>query len=119
MKTIVDKYQREPFVWGKTDCCRFVCECVESVTGRDLASKFTWHDHASAKELVGSFGSLYNLVAHELGQPGGDHKDGDVCLTTYLGEELLGVVYGEKGLFRTEQGIASMPMASILYCWST
>jgi len=119
MDDVIDRYTSTPFEWGTTDCCSFVCECVQVVTGKDLSATFHWIDYASAQELIGSYGSLYDLVTHELGPPTQGYKDGDVCMTLRFGEELLGVVRGAGGVFRTERGIMQLPMASIVYVWST
>lgn len=119
MDAIIERYKAEPFVWGKTDCCRFVCECVASITGVDLSEKFDWHDHVSATALVDSYGSLYELVCAELGPTSLFYKDGDVCMTYYCGQQILGVIKGNKGLFRTEAGIIERPVASVAWHWST
>lgn len=36
----IETHRREPFVWGRRDCALFAADCVNAMTGSDLARGF-------------------------------------------------------------------------------
>lgn len=38
--SVIGKYEREKFVYGKTDCAMFAASCIEAITGTDPAAAF-------------------------------------------------------------------------------
>ena len=118
MNAIIEHYERTPFEWGTTDCCRFVCKCVQTATGRDLSAGMHWHDEASAKELIRSFGTLRDLVESQLGAPTDAPKDGDIALYQHNGEQILGVVDGRHCILRTKAGVTRWPRNRAVAIWS-
>jgi len=120
---IIKKYSSIPFEYGLTDCCRFVGECVEAVTGNNIAGRFGYSNEREAYDLIASYGSLENLMTAELGkgiQGAYEPKDGDVALCkSTSGIELAAVVYRGVLLVLTKTGVMDWPLSRAYKVWVT
>ena len=119
MRAIIDKYAAMPFSYG-ADCCQFVGECVEAVTGTNPAAAFRYTDEASATELIASYGTLAGLVTAVYGQPYDGHKDGDITVHDQAdGTQVAGVVYRGESIVRTKAGLMNWPLTWARGIWET
>lgn len=119
---LIQKWSETPFSYGDADCCQFVSEMVESFTGQNPAESFSYSGKAEAYRLIGSYGSLYQLVCFKFGKPyEGPYKDGDITLHNMVnGQEILGVFYRGRCLVRSEKtGITDWPIESAKFVWCT
>jgi hypothetical protein len=119
MIEVIHRYQSEPFKYGK-DCCQFVGDCVEAVTGKNPTKGFEYRNKREALRLIASYGSLLDLFVAHLGKPYDGHKDGDICIRLQPdGEYIAGVVYRNRMLVRTENGVTDWPLEYALAVWET
>lgn len=89
---------REPFAWGRNDCCLFAADAVLAVTGQDLAADLRGR-YATAREaevLLRAHGGLLMLADARLGPevPVGLAQPGDVGVTVQNGRDTLAVAAG-------------------------
>ena len=121
MKSVIEKYQDTPFEYGLADCCQFVGECVESVRGYNPAKWFDYDGESGASELIGSYGSLGDLVTAKLGRPiFHDYKDGDIALYDQTdGSQILGVVEGDEVVLKSARGLVRWPIFHAKAIWRT
>jgi hypothetical protein len=118
------------FEWGQFDCCLFVCECIEAMTGVDLSMglRGTYSDkigaHLAIKRISGGdLGALAQMMAAmfeieeiqtALACPG------DIALMNGLGGLSLGVCVGEKVLspsYVPGEGLAHDEIENCLRAW--
>ena len=68
--TTIENYSSKDFKWGNSDCCLFICDCVEVMTGVDLAKDFRgrYSSKFEAYKLVKDLGfnSLEDLADSKL-----------------------------------------------------
>ena len=108
----------QPFAWGINDCVLFAADCIEAMTGVDLASDLRgqWQDQRQALRVIAKQGSLAAAVdcigfahAPPLCAQRGDlvlhRRDGNDALAICLGDKLTGP--SESGLlfFGLENGV--------------
>lgn len=60
LSTTLAKYKNTPFQWGETDCCMFSCDCVETITGIDVAEPYRdkYTTETGAKRALSKYGSI-------------------------------------------------------------
>jgi hypothetical protein len=119
VREVIDKYSAIPFSYG-LDCCQFVGECVESVTGKNPATNFLYSGEAEAMALIQSYGSLDALVTSVFGKPYDGQKDGDITVHNQSdGTQIAGVVYRGRSIVRTKAGLMDWPIDSTIGVWKT
>lgn len=107
----------QPFVWGVNDCALFAADCIEAMTGVDLAPDLRgqWQDQRQALRVIAGLGGLAAAVevlglveSSPLFAQRGDlvlhRRDGSDALAICLGSNLAGP--SESGLlfFGLESG---------------
>lgn len=116
--------QSKPFVWGENDCCLFACNCIEAITGTDLARTFrgyTTRDEAMA--FIAGYGGLYQLAAticREHGvpeMPPLQARRGDVVLFEGGEGGTLGICIGDKIVAPGDNGLVGYPILKALHAW--
>lgn len=40
LRDAIHAHARKPFAYGSNDCCSFVCDCVQAMTGEDIYAEF-------------------------------------------------------------------------------
>lgn len=119
MFAVIEKYSRTPFRYG-ADCCQFVGECVESLTGRNPMEQFDYGSQAEAEAIIASYGGLEAAMRAVLGEPYDGAKTGDVCLLRVNGQELAGVVMGDRAVYRTSKTyLTDIPVERAEVVWCT
>ncbi len=114
---------RAAFAWGTVDCCMFVADAVEAITGEDIAADLRgeYSDEAGADALLDSLGGVVALADARLS---GRHEEpmlarrGDVVCVTLEGRETLGVVMGNgQWAAPGPRGLVLRPMAEVTLAW--
>jgi hypothetical protein len=109
-----------PFAWGSNDCCLFAADCVQVITGRDLAA-----------DLRGSYGSALE-AARVLAELGGIEAAGaragpeipplaagwgDVGLISLDDRQLLAVCVGLCWVAPAAGGLAARGLQEAVKAW--
>jgi hypothetical protein len=119
MRAVIDKYAALPFRYGQ-DCCSFVGECIESITGSNPIAHLNYQDRPSAYAIIDRYGDLEGAMRHYLGEPYDGHKDGDACLIDNNGGELAAaVIYKGRVVARVKGGLCDYPLERALMVWCT
>ena len=118
---LLGEVHRDPFIWGKLDCCLLAAAAVEAQTGVDLAEPFrgTYSDAAGAARHLRASGGLRGLgarVGPEVGPLMAQH--GDVGIVRGVnGKPVMAVFSGVQWLAPTAAGIVALPPLSAIKCW--
>ena len=115
---VIRKWERMPFSYDGNDCCQFVGECIEAVTGENPAAEFFYGSEAEAYELIDSYGSLYGLLTDVFGEPDGCANEYGLALTECRGREMAGFVWGDKLIVKTAGGLTDWPVSRAVAVWS-
>lgn len=110
MIEVIEKYSELPFIWGETDCCRFVGEALRSLHGDTPIDEFLYHDETSALDLIASYGSLRDLLEIEFGEPSTEGRTGDIALIEINERQVAGVVFEGRIWAKTEAGVVAYPL---------
>lgn len=119
MERVIEKYQALPFEWGVSDCCQFIGECIEAMTGVDHLARFAYSGRAGARKLLRQYGGLENLVSAVLGPPvERTAQHGDIVSVHQGDGPLLGVIWRDRLLLRTESGLVDWPAEYAETIWA-
>jgi hypothetical protein len=113
------------FAWGTHDCCTFVCEVIQALTGRDVYEKFRekYSDRASMVAAIREYGSLAQLAEqvakeYELEEvPVKLAGRGDVVLVNEGKYDSLAIVEGTHAAGASHKGLALVPRKLWLRAW--
>jgi len=125
-KFLVKCYHKK-FQWGEHDCCIFLCDCIESMTGYDLSlpfrGKYTTKTGA-AKTVVNISTSVFGLVdvfakKYRFKKIKTNYaQNGDIIgLLNHDGDESLGILIGERILFAGDFNLESVEISHIKKVW--
>jgi len=128
MYAAIDYKRTQPFVWGKWDCCLFVCDIVYAFTGVDMAENFRGRYDSrkeanalmkrgrrkvSMEEFIDDMARRYGAEPIPIPMAG----RGDVALfETELGET-LGIFDGVNVLTMGYNGMIALPRTVALKAW--
>lgn len=111
----IERHRRIPFSFGH-DCALFAADCVQAMTGQDLAAAFRGHytTQAGALRLLSrhGFASLADLAGSMLEEIHPVRAAvGDVA---FIADDspfggALGIVIGEQAAVMHERGVGSLP----------
>lgn len=112
--------QHRPFEWGRHDCCLFVCDCIEAMTGRDPAADVRGYStDREAARLVRELGGMRSIGGQRFGAEiaPGLAQVGDVGLVEYDGRESLALCGGSHWVAAGAVGLAVLPMSAAIAAW--
>ncbi len=119
MRTVIDKYAGMPFRYG-LDCCQFVGECIEAITGKNPMYQFRYKNEGQANAILAQYGDLEGAMRHALGEPYDGHKDGDACLISANGGRFAAaVIYRDRVVARVKGGLMDYPLSRAQLIWCT
>jgi hypothetical protein len=122
----------KPFAWGTHDCCTFVADAVQSVTGVDIAGDFRglYHDEAGAfaivKRLTGG-STVADAMAYCAARHGlWENKHplmtgrGEMVAVRNGGTIIAGIVHlnGRHVVSLSESGPVRLPIRNVIRGWS-
>jgi hypothetical protein len=114
------------FAWSEHDCAKFVCECIQAVTGADVYSAFRgrYTDRRSMVKVIREYGAALSELASTIAQQSGLQpiplslaRRGDVVLVNEGKFNSLAVVDGVYALGAAERGLARVPRKHWKLAW--
>ena len=111
-----------PFAWGANDCCLFVADAVEAITGIDAAAPYRgrYSTAAGAYRALKKYGTgaiadawsahFTEIPTHEIGR-------GDVVLFDNAGELASAISFGRKLWAVTDHGLITLPLSHAVRAW--
>lgn len=117
--------EREPFAWGRNDCCLFTADWVLALTGADPAEglRGTYDSALSAGRLLSAMGGAEGIADAALSERGWASVPvklamrGDVVATDTPDGSALGVCVGETSAFAGKTGTIYKPTLSCVRAW--
>lgn len=115
---IIRRYENVPFKYG-VDCCAFVGDCVEELTGNNPMCNFSYDDEDTAYQIIDSFGTLEDAISATLQRlPYDGLKTGDICvIDSGDGRQAAGIIYGDRIVARVKTGLMDYPLSRALAIW--
>jgi hypothetical protein len=120
----------KPFEWGMNDCALFTCDCIQALTGTDVATEFrgNYIDEKSAfkimKKIAGSptVEAVADYVTKQFEMPEVKPllaQRGDVVLIEGSEGLALGIVHmdGIHAVFVSPDGLKKLPVRQALRAW--
>lgn len=107
----LESVRSKPFKYGENDCCLFVANAVEAMTGIDPAEEFRGYDEDGAKEILSRFGGLEGLAEYVCEKSGFPEvpvsmaQRGDVVLA----KDMLGICLGRRVAAPGKSGVVYLP----------
>lgn len=109
------------FIWGENDCCTFCADWLV-LNNRpdpmaDLRGEYT--SEADAELIIAELGDLLTLWTRILGEPDDTLSDGSVAIVNFNGEQLGGIVSGDRLILLLNKGICAIRLdaLTILGSW--
>ena len=136
LAAVIDAAGETPFAWGSHDCCLFVCDCVEAMTGLDPAAPFRGEydtrvgayrrmsefvdggiGHVKTDDLVEATAERITgeLNAQELARPFAGR--GDVVLLSEQDGDMLGIIWSGAVYLVSEDGLTIRSLSAIRRAW--
>lgn len=108
------------FEWGVHDCCLFVCDAVQAMTGHDPAADVRgYRTERDAARLVKRLGGLRAIGAARFGAEIAPAlaQTGDVALVVVDGRESLALCGGGHLLAPGLEQLQTLPLSSAIAAW--
>lgn len=117
----IEARRERAFSWGDSDCCLFVCDGVEVMTGADPAARWRglYTTEKSARRLIRDNGGVAGLATLAFGGPvvAPLAGRGDVVLIDTPGGDALALCVGSVIAAQGEIGLEFHPMAAAKAAW--
>lgn len=124
LSEIIDAARYKPFVWGEHDCCLFAMDCVQAMTGVDLAAPYRGYKGKKQGLMVlkenGGLRGIAETVARKFNIAEIDPAfagRGDVCLFNIGQGDSLGIRAGEWIYAPGLDAIAAMRLSLAKRAW--
>ena len=122
MRPIIDIYERTMFDYGTADCCTFVADCLTFMYGENPIKGLKYRSESDANNIIRYHGDLVKTINHYLGPPEGkdyEPKNGDVAMAMSGNGPIAAMVYADRLVLKTENGLTDWPLERGLVFWST
>lgn len=109
-----------PFEWGRNDCCMFAADCVQAITGADLAADLRG-EYSTAQQAARVLAQLGGIEA--AAARAGDEIPplcaawGDIGLVTLEDRQLLAVCTGMNWVAPAAAGLAVRSLPEAAKAW--
>ena len=123
LAAFIDANRSRAFAWGDTDCCLFVCDAVEAMTGVDPGGRWRglYSTEKGARRLLRDNGGVPGLASLAFGDavPAVMAGRGDAVLIDTPNGEALAVCLGGSIAAQGTDGIEFHPMSAAKAAWKT
>lgn len=117
----VEARRERAFSWGESDCCLFVCDAIEAMTGTDPGARWRglYQTEKGARRILRDNGGVAGLATLILGQPVASALAGrgDVVLIDTPGGEALALCTGANIAAQGIGGIEFYPAVAAKAAW--
>lgn len=130
LDSFVREHQTDHFAYGKWDCCLFVCDAIQAMTGVDTAAWFRgkYKSRTAALRLVREFAGSASIkaVAEKITadyrmepMPLTHARRGDLVLIPRAKDYSLGIVSlnGLDIMVLATEGISRVPLTNAVKAW--
>lgn len=117
---LIERRKAEPFSWGSMDCCLWVADAVQTMTGRDPAADIRggYATARSAKLLLRLNGGLEGAGARCGAQISPlCAATGDVGIVHDGASDVLAVCLGETWIVAAREGLGLIPIQAARKAW--
>lgn len=121
LRDFIESRRDMPYAIGSNDCCLFVADCIQAITGNDPAESLRGYTTAEAAQaLIDDHGGMKALVTEFLGKPNGPlcAGRGDVVSVDTPEGLAVGICLGVKAAFVTDKGLRFRPMSDCIDSWA-
>ena len=123
----IEAKRHQPFAWGVNDCCLFSCDWLLILTGTDPATvlnmRGNYQTALEATRLLQERGGVA-AIAREYcaSQKWPEVRPiaagrGDILLMNNLGQDVLGVCIGGRGIFAGQDAMEFFPVDQCSSAW--
>lgn len=121
LECFIQQRWHQPFAWGRQDCALLAADCVQALTGVDLAPP-ALRAHCNARQalrLLQQHGGLAQLAHAALGPacPVAQASVGDLLLTRSQGRPMLAICNGSSALAPGALGLVSLGLQDVSHAW--
>ena len=124
LEALLAARQQQPFAWGSQDCALFAADCVQALTGVDVAPP-ALRRHRTPRAALRSLrahGGLHGIAQAALGTPIDPALAGvgDVLLTRPSAQAhhpMLAVCNGATAIAPGPHGLVSLSLAQVSHAW--
>lgn len=117
----IEARRERAFCWAESDCCLFVCDAVECMTGTDPASRWRglYGSEKGARRLIRDNGGVAGLATLAFGPPvpAALAGRGDVVLIDSPNGEGLALCIGNSIAAQGQDGITFLPLSQAKAAW--
>lgn len=109
-----------PFAWGQHDCCLFVCDAIQAITGHDPAVGLrTYRTERGALRVLKQHGGVAGVADARLGPriPVLAAQVGDAGLVTVDERDSLALCAGSHWLATGLHRLVPLPLESARLAW--
>lgn len=121
LASFVESRRERDFSWADNDCCRFVCDAVEAITGVDPGQRWRglYSSEKSARRVLRDNGGVVGIATLVLGPavPAALAQRGDVVLVDTPQGEALAVHLGNTVAAQGLHGIEFMSSGAAKAAW--
>lgn len=120
LQALVQSRLAAPFEWGKHDCCLFVCDAIEAITGHDPAADLRGYStEREAARILREHGGVLGLAEARAGAavPVLAAQVGDVGLLPLGGRDTLALCGGAHWLAPGPHGLITLPLDAASDAW--
>lgn len=123
LATFIEARRERAFSWGDSDCCLFVCDAIEAMTGTDPGVRWRglYASEKSARRVLRDNGGVDGIATLVLGpaMPSPLAARGDVVLIDTPTGEALAVCLGGQIAAQGQAGIEFHQMTAAKAAWKT
>ncbi|WP_313818720.1 DUF6950 family protein [Cupriavidus sp.] len=122
LAAFIEARRERAFSWGDSDCCLFVCDAIEAMTGADPAARWRglYASEKAARRLMrdnGGVAGLANLAFGRQPIPPLLAARGDVVLVDTPAGEALAICIGDRLAAQGAAGIDYLPHDAAKMVW--
>lgn len=117
----IEARRARAFSWGDSDCCLFVCDAIEAMTGADPGARWRglYSSEKGARRVLRDNGGVSGIATLVLGPavPAPLAGRGDVVLVDSPSGEALALCIGAVIASQGADGLVFLPLASAKAAW--